>query len=105
MVKTWAGAFLSMIILVIVLMFGILKLKFLLLRKNPTIVSNKTPLDITTTYSLGSDEFMMAFFAENYWTGAALSDRRYVNWVTRLVVIEEGTKTKTWYPMHKCKDE
>ena len=74
-------------------------------RKNPFVNTNSTPLSIETKYDTSSDEFMMAFFAENYQTGEPVSDPNYVNWVTRLVVTKSGVKTKTWYPMHQCSDE
>ena len=48
---------------------------------------------------------MMAFFAENYQTGEAISDPKYVQWVLRHVEMKGGVKTKTWHRMHVCTED
>ena len=47
---------------------------------------------------------MMAFSAENYVKGTAISDPRYVKWVTAYYERVGGEWITTWYPMHKCSD-
>ena len=44
----------------------------------------------------------MAFAAENYDTGTALSDPRYVRWLLAIWSRENSKSVITWYPMHKC---
>ena len=53
-------------IFIVVILFSLLKLQHLIERKNPLITMNKTELDSSVTYPLNQDDFMMAFFAENY---------------------------------------
>ena len=48
---------------------------------------------------------MMAFAAENYDTGAAISDSRYVRWVFAVWSRVNNASAQTWYPMHKCSGE
>ena len=48
---------------------------------------------------------MLAFAAENYDTGAPLSDPRYVRWVANLAFKEGNGTSHTYYPMHKCTDD
>ena len=101
-VKTLCGALISLFIMFLTIMFGILKLQHLFERKNSTINTNISPLEAGVKYKLDQDEFMMAFTAENYDTGAPLSDPRYVKWVTAYWERVGGEWIINWFPMHKC---
>ena len=92
-------------IFIVVILFSLLKLQHLIERKNPLITMNKTELDSSVTYPLNQDDFMMAFFAENYQTGEAISDPKYVKWVARHIQLKDGVTTKTFHPMHVCNSE
>ena len=106
MVKTLPGAYATMIFFMLMLTFSFLKLQNLIDRKNPIINTNTTPLEVGITYDTNRDEFMMAFAAENYDTGDAISDPRYVRWLLAVYQSRVGsTSSITWYPMHKCTDE
>ena len=60
-VKTSAGALASMVIIVLTFLFGLLKLQYLVERKNPSIVANTRNLAFGERFNTGSDDFMMAF--------------------------------------------
>ena len=62
-VKTVAGTCASLSILTLVLIFGLIKLENLLLRKNPFLNTNTETLDDGVSYSTSSEDFMMAFAA------------------------------------------
>ena len=63
-IKTSVGAICSILILMVMFAFGLLKLQKLVGRKNPLLVFNKDKLDAEEFHSTGSDSFMMAFSQE-----------------------------------------
>ena len=79
-VKTLVGSFMSIGIMTLTMMFALLKLQFMLLRKSPVVSSfideeghgASTPFNI-----IENDDFMMAFSASN-WSSGAKSDSRYI---------------------------
>ena len=93
-----------MTIVFLTIAFGLVKLQHLLMRKDPLITTIETPLEAGERYEIAQDEFMTAYAAENYNTGAGISDPRYVRWVTA-VYQRNGVEWNTlWYPMHKCQE-
>ena len=104
-VKTVTGAFVTLTMYTLMFAFTTLKLEHLIERKNPIISTNLIPLEEGTTYSTDSDEFMMAFTAENYDTGKAISDPRFVRWLFAVWERDGSSSKITYYPMHKCTDE
>ena len=64
-VKTYCGAYISMMIFILTLLFGILKLQHLAAHKNPQIMTNKIPLEEDEPFNIGVDDFMMAFAVKN----------------------------------------
>ena len=103
-IKTWTGAISTLIIFMLLVLFGSMKLDHLLRRSNPIINTFWTPLDEQAKYELNHD-FMGAYAAENTFTGEGMSDERYLRWLTA-VWDRVGTEFKiTWYPMHRCTDE
>ena len=52
-VKTSCGACISMVIFILTLLFGMLKLQHLVVRKNPSIVTNKIPLEAGERFDIG----------------------------------------------------
>ena len=50
-----------MFIFVTTFMFGLLKLKYLAMHKNPSVTSNQSPLEAGTKFNLSNESFMMAF--------------------------------------------
>ena len=104
-VKTMVGSCGSIMIFALTLLFGLLKLQHLFMRKNPLISQNTTPLRILTTYDTSQAEFKMAVAAENYDAGTGISDPRYVRWVVTHVQRRNDVFNNTIYPMHKCHEE
>lgn len=81
-IKTYAGALLSFIILSLTFLFGLLKFQQLIEKKNALINTNFDPLADDTKYQTNSGDLVLAATAENYLTGAGVSDPRYVRWQT-----------------------
>ena len=104
-VRTVAGSCASIMIFALTLVFGLLKLQHLLLRKNPLINTNIMPLPMLTTYDTNQAKFKMAVSAESYDTGAGISDPRYVRWVVSYVQRRNNVFNNKIYPMHKCHEE
>ena len=104
-VKTYAGAIVSITIILLTLMFGLMKFQGMIIHKNPNIVSNEIQLEAGKIYATAQDEFMMAFAAESYSNGNGISDPRYVRWITGYK-IRIGTEWSVkYYPMYQCRDE
>ena len=101
-VRTKSGAILTIIILSLTLVFGLVKLQHLLVRKNPLINTNFEPLADDAVFDNNSGDLMLAVTVENYMTGASLTDLRYIKWLTSIWQRIEGVLVLTWYPMHKC---
>ena len=74
------------------------------MRKCPIINTNTSSLDKNVMYETKQDEFMMAIAAENYDTGAAINDPRYVKWIAYFKITINGETKKSLYPMHQCTD-
>ena len=68
-VRTWTGAFVSLLIMALTLVFAFIKLDHLASRKNPIITSNEEPLQKDEVYAMGSEDFMFAFAAEHWLEG------------------------------------
>ena len=63
--------------------FGLHKLESLLTRKNPLLTTNDELVDIDEKYSLGSDDFMMAFALHSFNGDIKDFDSRFVRWIVR----------------------
>ena len=104
-VRTKLGAILTMIIVSLTLVFGLVKLQHLFAKKNPTINTNYESLpDDEAVFETNSDDLMLAVAAENYITGAPLTDPRYIQWLTGIWTRIEDELVIEWYPMHKCNE-
>ena len=78
-VRTLIGALTSLIILTFTILYGILKLQIMLLRKRPDLVSyfDEAGSDATTPFNIITSDFMMAFSAAN-WDNGPRADSRYI---------------------------
>ena len=104
-VQTSVGAFGSIIILVLTFSFSLLKMQHLVIRRNPLLATNSEVLEYGETYSLASEEFMMAFALHKF-AGSILDfDARYVRWITRVWKDIDGERNETFYPLHPCSEE
>ena len=83
-VPTLTGALMSIIVLMLTFGFFLVKLQFMLIRKNPFISTNKETIDFDEIYDTGSNEFMMAFAMEHYVTKEPMTDSRYTRWIVKL---------------------
>ena len=101
-VSTWTGTSCTVFIFTLTFAFGLVKLQHLLERKNPIVTNNTERLEAFDSYSLGSDEFMMAFTLHPF-TGEALKyDPRYVRWIVRTWTSNEYVKEEKFLPLHLC---
>ena len=104
-VHTSVGALVSIIIMMLTLSFGLLKMQNLVNRKNPLLAANSEVLPYGETYSLASEEFMMAFALHKF-AGAILDfDARYVRWIVRVWEDVAGERNEAFYPLHVCSEE
>ena len=81
-VKTSFGACASILILVLTLLFALLKLQYLVEKKNPTISTNTSILDGSERFNTGSESFAMAFAFEKLGSEYRI-DNNYIRWMVR----------------------
>ena len=92
-------------ILMLTFSFGLLKLQYLASRKNPLLATNTEILGVDDTYSLDSEEFMMAFALHKFHGSILDFDARYVRWIVRSWVDRDGKRDELFWPLHKCNDK
>ena len=73
----------SLIITTLTLAFSVLKFENLMTRKNATINTNLSPLDLDERYELAKSDFMMAFALES-WGEGIRHDPRYIQWTAQI---------------------
>ena len=85
-VKTSAGACISIIVIGLTSLFALLKLQFMLMRSSPDVNKfvNDDFFDISDRFKLDDEEFMFAVSVEHYYTGIR-TDPRYVKWVAEFI--------------------
>ena len=78
-VKTLAGACISIIFIGLTSLFALFKLQFMLMRSRPEVVKfvNDDFFDSSDRFKLADEEFMFAVSVEHYYTGIRM-DPRYV---------------------------
>ena len=105
-VKTFAGAFVSLAIMGITVMFALLKLQFMLMRKQPEVNEFVEPefFSPSDSYKLHEEDFMMAISMENYLKGERM-DPRYIQFVATLISKNEESFLERYVPMKPCTDE
>ena len=104
-VNTWMGACCSIIIFMICFAFSLLKLENLVDRSNPSLTELTETVDADTTFSLGSDEFTVAFALSKFNGEVLQYDPRYVRWIVRIWESKDNKRTERFYPLHLCNDE
>ena len=75
------------------------------MRKNPSVTSNIEKLAVDNKYSLGSDDFMMAFAMSKFAGEILQYDPRYVRWVARSWNSVGNERVETFEPLHHCTEE
>ena len=82
MYKTSLGAIATILIMTVSLMFGIVKLEHLILKRNPNLTTNTESLEDDEVYDSSSDEFMLAFaLTSNGSKNKSVYDPRYFRWI------------------------
>ena len=82
MYKTSLGAISTILIMTVSLMFGLVKLEHLILKRNPDLTTNTEGLEDGEVYDSSSDEFMMAFALTSFWSNnKSVYDPRYFRWI------------------------
>ena len=103
-VKTLCGACVTILIFILTLAFALVKIDHLAQRKNPSLVSNTSPLEASTKFSTNSDDFMVAFAATRK-DGKALHDPQYVRWLAKFRQKANGSESDTFKLLHPCTEE
>ena len=103
-VKTVCGACTSLVIFALTLLFGIIKMEHLALRKNPIITTNTSPLEADERFDTGSDDFMMAFAVSDE-KGVPKNDTRYFRWKVAFKNYVNGEKNKTEEFLQPCSQD
>ena len=101
---TITGGIVSLLVIVIIVLFGLLKLDHLLKKKNPSITKFDDSIgsDIVVKFDLDQgNNVQMAFALENLKSGLK-NDDRFFKFVTKRVHLIDGIYTATYYPMHQC---
>ena len=97
---------LSIVLMVIVYLFALLKLSHLLERKNPLVNT------FELTKELGEDgrflphesRFAMAVALQNFVTTEYKSDPRYVKWASYYYTAKDGIWTNRYLPIYRCQE-
>ena len=90
-VKTYQGAFVTFLVMILTFLFGLLKLEDIATGKNPNLTTKKSRLEHEETFNTNSDDFMMAFAVKSK-DGTPKSDPRYIRWYARLRDVTDGIK-------------
>ena len=104
-VKTSYGACASILITTITLLFAIIKMEKLAMRKSPFVVSYTETLQGEGNFNTGGDDFMMAFAAKSVTKDKYLSDESYIKWYVRFVVKIGDVENESWERLHRCSGE
>ena len=101
---TITGGIVSLLVIVTIFLFGLLKLDHLLKKKNPSLskFDDSIGSDIVVKFDLDKGKnVQMAFAIENFHTGL-LNDDRFFKFVAKRYSKIEDVFTTTHYPMHRC---
>ena len=77
----------------------------MLIRKNPTIMTNDQLVESDEQYDTNSDDFMMAFAMENYKTKVPMDDPRYTRWVVKFWKQFESGQEIEYDVLEPCSEE
>ena len=103
-VKTYVGACVSLLIIVMTIAFSILKFQHLLSYKNLTLSTYEIPLDKDEQFDMENSDSMVALALEHWLTGRK-DDPRYIQWAVSTIEVIDGVSSKAWYPVQICTDE
>ena len=104
---SYFGAFMSVLVALIVVVYGLTKFIQLTSKHNPNVSSWFEQGEITSEIVLDFKEegFNIAFGAEGYIDRELKDDQRYVKFFTRLVRHTKGKETETIIPNRRCRTE
>ena len=104
---TLAGGLVSIIIIIIMIMYGSFKLMHFLLRSNP-IIGEYVELDAIDSeqkFDLRALNLPFAFTVEGYLDNETKDDPRYVKSFARMMTTHDGVESETPIGIHQCTDE
>ena len=91
-------------ILTLTFCYGLLKFQDLVVRKNPSIVTNTVPIDDEESFNTGQNDFIMAFAAIRGNTGTSfLNDPSYIRWSSQFMSSQKELRGREL--LHSCTDE
>ena len=99
-IKTSAGACVSIIVIGLTTLFALLKLQFMLARSQPAVVKSveNNFFDTSERYNLADEDFMFAVSLEHYKEGIKMNPR-YVKWVASLITSTPDSYEEIYMPM------
>ena len=106
-VPSYFGAFMSVQIALIVILYGMTKFIQLTSRHNPNVSSWVEQGAVTSeiVFDFKKEGFNIAFGAEGYLDKEIKDDERYVKFFTRLVRHLDGEELETIIPNRRCRPE
>lgn len=84
-IKTKVGAFYSLMIMIVTLLYAALKLQHLLEHKNPEIMVHAEKR-ANNHYRTSEDKFMLAVALENFYDPLSIIDETYIQWIAKYSV-------------------
>ena len=106
-VPSYFGAFMSVLVALIVTVYALTKFIQLISKHNPNVSSwiEQGAVTSETVLDFKMEGFNIAFGAEGYIDGEIKDDERYVKFFTRLVTQTNGIETETIIPNKRCRTE
>ena len=106
-IATPAGGFCSVILIILMVMFGWHKAVMLYNRLNPVVneVTMPDAIDEEEVINLGESEFRFTFSIEKGFATQTMNDSAFMKWRVRHYGIKDGVKFQNMLPVHKCTED
>ena len=106
-VPSFFGAFMSVLVALLVILYGLTKFIQLTSKHNPNVSSwvEQGAVTSETILDFKKEGFNIAFGAEGYLDKEIKDDERYVKFFTRLVTHRDGEEIETIIPNRRCREE
>ena len=96
-INTIVGAITTILILTMTFGFALIKFDHLIHKRGPSILKNEIVIEDDAFVDVSSDDFMLAFGLENYTTGKAMYDPRYVKWIVKFWIHDNKDSQRVEY--------
>ena len=102
-----SGLIASMLVYMLVCIYGLQKFNTLMHKKYPTVysVTAQDVYDDSEVRSFDEMDFRIAFAVENYKTREGIDDSRFVEWDVAMVSNQDGVETKVPVDIRPCTEE